>query len=65
MHVTLKVFDILGNEVSILVNEYKLAGTYEAEFDAGSISSGVYFYQLSATGVTSSFIETKKMILIR
>ena len=64
--VTLKVYDMLGNEVAILVNEEKPAGNYEVEFsasggDASSISSGVYFYQLQA----GSFVKTKKMTLIK
>ena len=69
--VILKVFDVLGNEVSTLVNEYKSAGTYEVNFsanggstsggDASNLSSGVYYYQLKV----GSFFETKKMVLIR
>jgi hypothetical protein len=59
--VTLKVFDVLGNEVSTLVNEEKPAGEYEVEFNARNLSSGVYFYQLKA----GSFVQTKKMILLR
>ncbi len=62
---TLKVFDILGNEVATLVDEYKPAGKYEVEFRAESsnkqISSGIYFYQLKA----GNYLETKKMILLR
>jgi photosystem II stability/assembly factor-like uncharacterized protein len=59
--VTLKVFDVLGNESATLVNEQKLSGTYEVEFDARGLTSGVYFYQLRA----GSFIETKKMLLLK
>ena len=59
--VTLKVFDVLGNEVSTLVNEYKSSGSYEVNFDASNLSSGVYYYQIKV----GSFFETKKMILIR
>ena len=59
--VQLKVYDILGNEVATLVNEEKSAGYYEVEFDAAEHSSGVYFYQLKA----GSFVDTKKMILLR
>ena len=62
---TLKIYDVLGNEVATLVNEYKPAGKYEVEFNpASSIkhpASGVYFYQLRA----GNFIETKKMILLK
>ncbi len=58
---TLKVFDALGNEVATLINEYLAAGNYEVEFNAESLSSGIYFYKLQ----TGSFIETKKMILVK
>ncbi len=59
--VTLKVYDVLGNEVATLVNEEKQAGTYEVEFDASNHSSGIYYYQLQS----GSFIETKKMVFIK
>ncbi|MEJ2105015.1 MAG: M20/M25/M40 family metallo-hydrolase [Ignavibacteriaceae bacterium] len=59
--VTLKVYDVLGNEIETIVNEEKLAGTYEVEFTAVDLPSGVYFYKLQ----TGSFIETKKMILLK
>ena len=66
--VQLKVYDLLGREVAILVNEEKPAGTYEVEFNAASHSgevqnlpSGIYFYELKA----GRFIETKKMILLK
>jgi hypothetical protein len=58
---TLKVYDVMGREVATLVNEYKPAGSYEVEFNAISLPSGVYFYRLQA----GSFVETKKMILLR
>ncbi len=60
-HQTLKVYDVLGNEVATLVNEEKPAGVYEVEFDASRLSSGIYFYTLRA----GNFIETKKMILMK
>ena len=67
--VTLKVYDILGNEIATLVNEVKPAGEYEVRFDGIGLSSGIYFYQLKAvnlsTGSGQSFIQTKKMILIK
>jgi hypothetical protein len=59
--VTLKVFDVLGKEVATLINEEKPVGTYEIEFDASNLTSGVYLYQLSA----GNFVETKKMVLLR
>lgn len=58
---SIKVYDVLGNEVATLVNEYRNAGSYELEFDAEKLSSGVYFYQLRA----GDFAETKKMILLK
>ena len=59
--VQIKVFDVLGNEIETLVNEEKLAGTYELTWYAANLPSGVYFYQLKA----GDFISTKKMILIK
>jgi len=59
--VTLKVYDVLGNEVAILVNEEKASGSYEVNFKASNLSSGVYLYKIQ----TGSFIETKKMILMK
>jgi len=58
---TLKIYDVLGNEVATLVDEYKPAGNYEVEWDASGFPSGVYFYQLKS----GSFVETKKMILLK
>jgi hypothetical protein len=63
--VTLKIFDVIGNEVGTLVNEEKPAGVYEVTFNAANLSSGVYFYKLSATSGAGNFVETRKMILIR
>lgn len=60
-YVTLKVFDISGREVANLVGENLKAGSYQVPFNAGELSSGVYFYQLR----TSSSVETKKMSLIK
>ncbi|HEY6627265.1 MAG TPA: M14 family zinc carboxypeptidase [Ignavibacteriaceae bacterium] len=59
--VILKVYDVLGNEVATLVNEEKPAGSYEVNFNASQLSSGIYFYKLTA----GNFIETKKMILMK
>ncbi len=72
--ITLKVYDVLGNEVATLVNEEKPIGNYEVEFsaiggNAYNLPSGIYFYQLRAVDPESSsgqgFIETKKMILLK
>jgi len=57
----LLVFDVLGNEIAVLVNEKQGAGKYSVEFDGSNYSSGVYFYRLSA----GEFIETKQMVLIK
>ena len=59
--VTLKIYDAIGNEVVTLVNEEKTAGIYNIEFNAMDLTSGIYFYKLQA----GSFIETKKMLLIK
>ena len=59
--VILKVFDVLGNEVATLVYKEMQAGTYEVEFDAAELTSGLYFYQLRA----GEFTDTKKLVLIR
>ena len=59
--VTLKVYDVLGNEVATLVNKEKSPGTYEVNFDASNLSSGIYYYQLRA----GKFVQTKKMILLK
>ncbi|MGQ9644553.1 MAG: T9SS type A sorting domain-containing protein, partial [Ignavibacterium sp.] len=60
-NVTLKVYDVLGNEVATLVDEFKSAGNYEVKFDATNLSSGTYFYRITA----GEFSETKKLILIK
>lgn len=58
---TLKIYDILGNEIATLVNEQKPAGFYEATFNASALSSGIYFYKLQA----GSFSQTNKMLLLK
>jgi len=60
-NVVIKVFDILGSEIETLVNEEKPAGTYEVNWNAANLSSGVYFYRLQAGDYTS----VKKMILLK
>ncbi len=59
--VTMKVYDILGNEIATLINEEKPAGSYEVKFNASSITSGIYFYKLTL----GSFTQVKKMILLK
>ena len=67
--VLLKIFNSIGEQVAQLVNEEKPAGRYEVEFNATGLSSGIYFYRLQAvdpsTGSGQSFVETKKMILLK
>ena len=60
-NVTLKVCDVLGNEITTLVDEEQSAGKYEIEFNASILPSGVYFYQLK----TGNYLETKKMMLLK
>jgi hypothetical protein len=59
--VNIKVYDISGKEIATLVNEEKARGSYDIEFDATNLSSGIYFYRLQA----GSFVETKKMVLMK
>jgi len=59
--VTLKIYDVLGREVKILVNDIKQAGNYSVDFNASEFSSGVYFYRLEA----GTFNETKRMLMIK
>ena len=67
--VELKIYDILGREVLILINKEQMAGRYKVEFDAANLpsrqgsalTSGIYFYRLKA----GSFVETKKMLLMK
>ena len=64
-HQTLKVYDVLGNEVATLVDEFKPAGSYEVDFQSTvtgqQLASGIYIYKLSA----GNYSDTKKMVLIR
>ncbi|MBK8981373.1 MAG: SBBP repeat-containing protein [Ignavibacteria bacterium] len=60
--VSLKVYDILGNQVASLVNENKPAGSYEVVFDGSDFPSGIYFYSLSING---NVIDTKRMVLLK
>jgi photosystem II stability/assembly factor-like uncharacterized protein len=59
--VSLKIYDVLGNEILILVNEEKPAGSYEVKFNASDLPSGIYLYKLQA----GSFFEMKKMTLLK
>jgi len=59
--VTLKVYDVLGNEIATLIDEEKPVGTYEVDFDGTGLPSGIYFYKLKA----NNYIQTKKMVLLK
>ncbi|MBL1215345.1 MAG: T9SS type A sorting domain-containing protein [Ignavibacteriae bacterium] len=60
-HVKLTIYDILGNEIALLIDEQKSPGNYSVDFDASMLSSGMYIYRIQAGG----FIDTKKMILLK
>lgn len=55
------IYDLLGQEVTTLVNEELKPGTYEADWDGSNYSSGVYFYKI----ISNEFTETKKMVLMK
>jgi hypothetical protein len=59
--VSLAVFDILGREVSVLVNERRDAGVYEVRFDGSNLASGMYFYRLQA----GDYVATKRFLLVK
>ena len=59
--ISIKIYDVLGNEVVVLVDEEKFVGKYEVEYEASGLTSGIYFYQL----ISGRFAETKKMILLK
>jgi len=59
--ITLKIYDVIGMEIGILVNEEKPAGEYEVEFSAENLSSGIYFYRINA----GEFTDIKKMLLLK
>jgi hypothetical protein len=60
-HVKLFIYDVLGKEIDVLVNEKQSAGTYQVEWDGSNFPSGIYFYKLT----TSEFAETRKMVLVK
>ncbi len=59
--VTLKIYDVLGNEIATLVNEYKKTGSYDINYDASSLSSGVYLYSIKI----NDYSATKKLVLMK
>ena len=60
-NVQMIIYNSMGQEVKSLVNEFKQAGSYSVDFNASNLSSGIYFYKL----ITSDFVETKKMTLVK
>ena len=62
----LKIYDMLGKEVTTLVSQFMTAGSYNVDFDGSNFSSGVYFYRIEASGVNGSkFVDTKRMVLVK
>ena len=59
--VALKVYDVLGKEITTLVDEYKNPGDYEIDFDGSNLPGGIYFYQLK----TGGYSQTKKMVMLK
>ena len=59
--VTIKIYDILGQEVTTLLDEYRKADRYEIAFNSAGLASGVYFYRIQV----NDFIQTKKMLLLK
>ena len=60
-NISLKIFDVLGKEVKVLLNERKPKGSYRIEFDASTLPSGIYFYRLQS----GNYLETKKLVLLK
>jgi hypothetical protein len=60
-YVSLKIYNVLGQEIRTLVSDVRRAGFYETEFDASDLPSGVYFYRMQA----GEFVQTKKLLLLR
>jgi hypothetical protein len=60
-NVVLKIYNVLGQEVKVLVNHFQSAGSYKVNFDAGSLTSGIYFYSINS----ENFSQVKKMMLIK
>jgi len=59
--VSLKVYDVLGNKITTLVNEEKPAGSYEVEFDGSGLPSGIYFYTL----IEGNYSDIKKLVILK
>lgn len=63
--ISIKIYDILGQEVKTLINEFRTADFYTVEFDGSGLASGTYFYRVTAEGSNESFTKTLKMILVK
>lgn len=67
--VSINIFDALGRQVAVLVNEEKTAGNHEIQFDAKNLSSGIYFYRIQvrqiSSGQSAISIETRKLVLLK
>jgi subtilisin family serine protease len=63
--VRLAVYDLLGREIAVLVNGFQVPGNYELPFVASGLASGVYVYRLEALGTKNSFVESRKMVVVR
>jgi hypothetical protein len=64
-HVRLSVYDMLGREVAVLVDEQKAPGTYAVRFNAQKLASGVYLYRLQISGTGYQFVDTKRMVVVK
>ena len=67
-NINITIYDILGRKVKVLLNEQRIAGAFEVQFNAATLASGVYFYKIEAIptdGQAGDFIQTKKMILLK
>ena len=64
-HVTIKIFNLIGEEVNTLLNEEREAGFYSVEFNGSSMASGVYLYRLSSVNSENTFTKTMKLILVK
>ncbi len=59
--VKISIYDLLGRQVSMLVNQFKEKGEYDIEFDGSNLASGIYFYRIEA----GNFVQSKKMVLVK
>ena len=64
-NVTIKVYNAIGQMVSLLVNQEMLPGSYKVNFDGKNFPSGIYFYEMSAVGEKTNYSAVKKMLLVK